>query len=115
MIILGIIVWRESKGSAIYKQECLGLNGKPFIMYKFRPMHIDAEVNGSRWAERGDDRCTVFGRILRKTRLDELPQLLNILKGDMRFVRPRPEIACFCDEFENTYPISGSDCWCGPV
>lgn len=59
MIILGIIVWRESKGSAIYKQECLGLNGKPFIMYKFRPMHIDAEVNGARWAARGDDRCNL--------------------------------------------------------
>lgn len=104
MIVIGFIVWCESEGPAIYKQERLGLNGKPFVMYKFRSMHIDAEANGPQWAERDDDRCTKIGRVLRKTRLDELPQLLNIFKGDMSFVGPRPERPCFYDEFEKYIP-----------
>ena len=70
------------------------------MIYKFRSMYTDAEINGPQWAERNDHRCTRLGRLLRNTRLDELPQLWNILKGDMSFVGPRPERACFYEEFE---------------
>lgn len=98
--VIGIIVRLESPGPAIFKQERLGLNGKPFTIYKFRSMRMDAEQNGPQWATENDDRCTKFGTFLRKTRLDELPQLWNILVGDMSFVGPRPERAVFYDEFE---------------
>ena len=104
MVIIGIVIRLDSEGPAIFKQERLGKGGKPFTMYKFRSMHLDAEVNGPQWAEREDDRCTKFGRLLRKTRLDELPQLLNILKGDMSIVGPRPERAYFYDLFEKDIP-----------
>ena len=104
MIVIGILVRLDSKGPVLFSQERLGLNGKPFIMYKFRSMHLDAEVNGPQWADRDDVRCTRLGRILRKTRLDELPQLYNILIGDMSIVGPRPERACFYDEFEKYIP-----------
>lgn len=104
MAMIAVLIRIESKGPAIYRQERLGLNGKPFIMNKFRSMRMDAEVNGPRWAEKDDDRCTKLGRILRKSRLDELPQLYNILVGDMSFVGPRPERACFYDEFEKYIP-----------
>ncbi len=100
MLIIAIIIVIDSPGAAIFKQERLGLNGKPFTIYKFRSMYTDAERDGPRWADLEDERCTRFGAFLRKTRLDELPQLWNILKGDMSFVGPRPERACFYDEFE---------------
>ncbi len=70
------------------------------MMYKFRSMREDAEKDGPQWAERNDDRCTRVGIFLRKTRLDEIPQLLNILHGEMSFVGPRPERAVFYREFE---------------
>jgi len=100
MILIGILVWVTSKGPAIFKQERLGKDGKSFMMYKFRSMREDAEENGPQWAEKEDDRCTRIGALLRKTRMDELPQLWNIFKGDMSFVGPRPERECFYDEFE---------------
>ncbi|MBR6514748.1 MAG: sugar transferase [Clostridia bacterium] len=100
MLLLGIIIKLDSKGPVIYKQERVGLNGKPFMIYKFRTMRIDAEVNGPQWASENDDRCTRVGRFLRNTRLDELPQLLNILSGKMSIVGPRPERECFYVEFE---------------
>lgn len=105
MLLIGVWIKLDTKGPAIFKQERLGLNGKPFTIYKFRTMYTDAEVHGPQWAEKDDWRCTRVGRILRKTRLDELPQLWNILVGDMSFVGPRPERAYFYDQFE-TY-ISG--------
>lgn len=104
MAFIGAWVWLDSKGPAIFKQERLGKNGKPFIMYKFRTMYIDAEENGPQWAKPDDERCTKLGRMLRKTRLDELPQLVNIIKGDMSFVGPRPERACFYEIFETYIP-----------
>lgn len=100
MIVISIVIKLDSKGSAIFRQERLGLHGVPFMMYKFRTMHLDAEKNGAAWAEKDDPRCTKVGAILRKTRLDELPQLWNILRGDMSFVGPRPERKCFYDKFE---------------
>lgn len=104
MLMIGLLVKLDSKGPALYKQERLGWKGKPFVMYKFRSMRVDAEENGPQWAERDDDRCTKFGKFLRKTRLDELPQVLNILTGEMSVVGPRPERAYFYDKFEAYIP-----------
>ena len=100
MLVIGIIVRATSPGSAIYSQERLGKNGKTFVLYKFRSMYLNAEEYGPQWAEKEDTRTTKVGRFLRSTRLDELPQLWNILAGDMSLVGPRPERACFYDEFE---------------
>lgn len=100
MLIIAAWVWLDSKGPALFKQERVGKNGKTFVMLKFRSMVFDAEKDGPQWAQKEDDRCTRAGRILRATRLDELPQLWNILKGDMSFVGPRPERQCFYEEFE---------------
>lgn len=100
MAIIALIIVLDSPGAPIFKQERLGLNGTPFVIYKFRTMHMDAEKNGPRWADREDRRCTQFGMFLRKTRIDELPQLWNILKGDMSFVGPRPERQYFYEQFE---------------
>lgn len=100
MLMIALLVRLDSPGPALFRQERLGKDGVPFMIYKFRSMYTDAEINGPQWAERNDHRCTRFGRFLRSTRLDELPQLWNILKGDMSIVGPRPERACFYEEFE---------------
>lgn len=100
MFLIGIAVKLTSKGPVLFSQERLGIGGKPFTIFKFRTMRIDAEANGPQWAKENDDRCTKLGRVLRKTRLDELPQLWNILIGDMSFVGPRPERKFFYDKFE---------------
>lgn len=104
MLIIALMIVIDSHGTPIFKQERLGLNGKPFLIYKFRTMRMDAESNGPQWATEKDPRCTEFGKLLRKTRLDELPQLYNILRGEMSFVGPRPERACFYEEFEKYIP-----------
>ena len=104
MAVIALIILIDSPGGAIFRQERLGKNGKPFVIYKFRTMNIDAEVNGPKWADKEDARCTRFGASLRKTRLDELPQLWNILRGDMSFVGPRPERAYFYRKFEEYIP-----------
>lgn len=100
MVIIAILIKLDSPGPAIFRQERLGKDGKPFTIYKFRTMYLDAEADGPQWAKRNDCRCTPLGRFLRHTRLDELPQLWNILKGDMSIVGPRPERACFYSKFE---------------
>ena len=104
LIIIALIITLDSPGPPIFKQERLGLHGKPFMIYKFRSMRLDAEENGPQWADEQDPRCTHFGQILRRTRLDELPQFYNILRGDMSFVGPRPERAYFYGEFEKYIP-----------
>lgn len=104
MVIVGIVIRLDSPGPALFRQERLGKNGKPFMMYKFRSMRLDAEVNGPKWADKNDRRCTKVGRFLRKSRIDELPQLYNIIRGEMSFIGPRPERACFYDEFEKYIP-----------
>lgn len=104
MIILAVLIRLDSEGPALFCQERLGKNGKPFVMYKFRSMHMDAEIDGPKWANKDDERCTKLGKVLRSSRLDELPQLINILKGDMSFVGPRPERAYFYNEFEKYIP-----------
>lgn len=105
MVAIACMIRLDSEGPALYKQERLGLNGKSFTMYKFRSMVVDAEADGPSWAEKDDERCTKIGRLLRKTRLDELPQLFNILMGDMSFVGPRPEREYFYEEFETYIPL----------
>ncbi len=101
MMILAITIKCVSKGPAFFSQDRLGLNGKEIQILKFRTMHVDAEANGAQWSM-GDDDPRIFplGRVLRKCHADELPQLWCILKGDMSFVGPRPERACFHNEFE---------------
>lgn len=105
VIITCICVVLESKGNPIYKQERMGENGKIFNLYKIRSMYIDAEKeSGPKWADKNDDRVTKIGRFIRKTRIDELPQLYNIIKGDMSIVGPRPERPFFTYKFENEIP-----------
>lgn len=89
--LIALIIRLFSKGPAFYAQQRVGQNGKVFTLYKFRTMRADAEANGTVWAKPNDPRVTWVGRILRKTRIDELPQLWNILMGDMSVVGPRPE------------------------
>lgn len=104
MLIIALLIRLDSSGPALFRQERLGKDGEPFTMLKFRSMYMDAEADGPQWAKQNDCRCTRVGRVLRNSRLDELPQLWNILKGEMSFVGPRPERACFYDEFEAYIP-----------
>jgi len=87
----------SSKGPIIFQQERIGLNGKPFKIYKFRSMYTDAERHGPQLSKDGDNRCTPWGAVMRKWRLDELPQFWNVLKGDMSLVGPRPERQHYID------------------
>ncbi len=89
--ILYVITKCTSSGPVFYKQERIGINGKPFYIYKFRSMKMDAEKSGPQLSRTDDPRSTKWGRVMRKTRLDELPQFWNVLKGDMSVVGPRPE------------------------
>ena len=100
MAIIALLIKLDSRGPVVFRQERLGKNGKTFTILKFRSMRVDAEENGPQWAEKENDRCTKVGCFLRKTRLDELPQFWNILKGDMSLVGPRPERPYFYDQFE---------------
>ena len=104
MLIVAVVIRIDSPGSPVYKQERLGLRGKPFNMYKFRSMVSDAEADGPCWAVDNDPRCTRVGSFLRRSKLDELPQLLNIFLGQMSFVGPRPERSYFYDLFEAEIP-----------
>ena len=106
MLLIAMAICIDSRGSTIFKQERLGQHGKPFVMYKFRTMYMDAEKYGLQWAERIDWRCTRVGRFLRKTRLDELPQLWNILRGDMSIVGPRRKEPIFTSNLKRTYTDS---------
>src|SRR3546814_18808198 len=92
MLIVAWAVWLETGAPIFYSQTRVGQGGKPFEVTKFRRMRVDAEGDGkARWATKNDDRTTRVGRFIRLTRLDELPPLLNLLRGAMRFVGPRPE------------------------
>jgi len=104
LFIIGIIVKLDSSGPVIYSQLRVGLNGKCFYIYKIRSMINDAERDGVKWAEDDDPRITRVGRFIRKTRIDELPQLLNVLKGDMSFIGPRPERSEFIKKLVNEIP-----------
>ncbi|MCH5249197.1 MAG: undecaprenyl-phosphate glucose phosphotransferase [Lachnospiraceae bacterium] len=105
MLIAAISIKCSSRGPVIFKQERIGLHNKPFLMYKFRTMEVqrpDAEKKG--WTMKDDPRVTKVGKLLRKTSMDELPQLFNILKGDMSIVGPRPERPQFVEQFKEEIP-----------
>ena len=106
--LIALIIYLDSPGPIFYSQERLGLHGKPFRILKFRSMRTDAEDKGHAvWATEYDPRVTRIGRFLRTTHLDELPQLINVLQGDMSFIGPRPERAIFIAELEKTLPFYG--------
>jgi Undecaprenyl-phosphate glucose phosphotransferase len=105
MLLIALMVKVTSRGPVFYRQERCGLNGRPFHMLKFRSMPVDAESQtGPVWAKKGDDRTTRLGAFLRKTSLDELPQFINVLRGDMSIVGPRPERPVFIEKFKKTIP-----------
>ena len=103
-ILACIAIYFELRVNPIYTQKRVGLNGYIFKIYKLRSMYIDAEKDGPRWASENDERVTKVGRIIRKTRIDELPQLVNILKRDMSIIGPRPERPELIKEFIKYLP-----------
>jgi sugar transferase (PEP-CTERM system associated) len=106
-IMLGtvIAIWIETGGPILFRQERTGLHGLPFHILKFRSMDHDAEKHGPCWATDGDQRITRVGRIIRKLRFDELPQFINVLRGEMSLVGPRPERPIFCEMLEKEIPL----------
>jgi sugar transferase (PEP-CTERM system associated) len=105
MILIAILIKLESRGPVFYTQERVGQFGVPFTIYKFRSMRTDAEKDGTPvWARKNDDRTTRIGRFIRRTRIDELPQTLNVFLGHMSFVGPRPERPYFVNELAEQIP-----------
>ena len=104
MFLTAVLIKIESKGPVFYKQERIGLNERMYNLLKFRSMIKDAEKNGAMWAEEKDPRLTRVGRIIRPFRIDELPQIFNILKGNMSFIGPRPERLVFIEELKKEIP-----------
>ena len=105
LLVIAVAVKMSSPGPVFYRQERMGLNGHNFAMLKFRSMPVDAEQEtGAVWAKEGEDRATRVGAFLRRTSLDELPQFINVLKGDMSVVGPRPERPVFIDQFRGQVP-----------
>jgi putative colanic acid biosysnthesis UDP-glucose lipid carrier transferase len=90
LVLIGTAIWMESEGPILFRQQRTGLNGRPFRIYKFRTMTVTEDGDGVKQAVRGDARVTPLGALLRRLSLDELPQLLNVLKGEMSIVGPRP-------------------------
>lgn len=105
IIITSILIKIDSKGPVFYRQDRVGLVGKVFKLIKFRSMITDAEVNGAVWAQDNDPRVTRVGKIIRKIRIDEIPQMWNILKGEMSFIGPRPERPEFVQNLINELPF----------
>lgn len=103
--LIALAIKLISEGPVFYAQTRIGCNGKPFTLLKFRTMRRDAELQGPKWADTNDARITPIGKILRKLQLDELPQLWNILKGDMSFVGPRPERPEFAEQLREAIPF----------
>jgi sugar transferase (PEP-CTERM system associated) len=104
IILTAIFIKLESRGPVFYKQERVGKNGRTFVLTKFRSMTVDAEQDGPVWASKHDDRMTRVGRIIRKIRVDEIPQFWNILRGEMAFVGPRPERPHFVAQLAQEIP-----------
>jgi len=103
-LLLSILIKTGSKGSVMFKQKRIGLNGHPFYIFKFRSMHEGAESNGPQLSSQHDKRITPIGRFMRKTRLDETPQFFNVIKGDMAIVGPRPERQFYIDQIIERAP-----------
>jgi sugar transferase (PEP-CTERM system associated) len=105
VIVTAILIKLESRGPIFYKQERVGKNGRTFVLTKFRSMRVDAEQDGPVWASKGDSRTTRVGRIIRKIRVDEIPQFWHILRGEMSFVGPRPERPHFVAQLAEEIPF----------
>jgi sugar transferase (PEP-CTERM system associated) len=105
MGVIAVAIWLETGSPILFRQERVGWRGRHFTILKFRSMYQDAESYGPCWAVKGDKRVTRLGRLLRKYRLDELPQLFNVLRGDMSLVGPRPERPHFCALLEHEIPL----------
>ena len=115
MLLTCVLIALESHGPVLLRQERIGLGGRPFVLLKFRSMFADAEKDGlPRWASYGDTRITRVGRLIRKFRIDELPQLINVLRGDMSFVGPRPERPVFVNELTQRIPFYTERHWVKP-
>ena len=104
LLLTALCIRLESRGPVFYTQKRVGLGNREFTVFKLRSMRSDAEANGAVWAAANDPRVTRVGRIIRKTRIDELPQLVNVLKGDMSVIGPRPERMEFVRQFEEQLP-----------
>ena len=105
MMLVAILVRLDSPGPVLYRQERVGLDGKPFTLLKFRSMQVDAEARGPVWARQRDSRVTRVGSFMRRTRIDELPQLFNVLRGQMSFIGPRPERPHFVEQLAEVIPF----------
>ena len=103
-VVVSVAIKLDSSGPILYKQERVGKDGKIFRLLKFRSMNQDAEPNGPVWADVGDDRTTRVGKVIRKLRLDEIPQMVNVLRGEMSFVGPRPERPFFVEQLRRELP-----------
>ncbi len=103
-ILIGLLVTITSKGPTLFRQKRSGRNEQEFMIYKFRTMRADAEKNGPQWAKPGDERTTAVGKFLRAAHLDELPQLINIIRGELSFVGPRPERPEFVTHLKKDVP-----------
>jgi len=104
MALTAVAIKFDSPGPILYRQRRIGLGGRAFEILKFRSMVSDAEKNGAQWAAKNDDRVTRVGRFIRKTRIDEIPQAINVLRGEMSFVGPRPERPEFVSLLEKEIP-----------
>lgn len=104
IIVFGLLIKKEDDGPIFYKQDRLGKDGKIIFIYKLRSMKINSEKNDSLWTEKNDPRVTNIGKFIRKSRIDEIPQFFNILKGDMSMIGPRPERPNLTMEFNERIP-----------
>jgi len=114
MILTAGAIWLESRGPVLYSQDRVGLRNRVFKILKFRSMRTDAEADGARWAAEKDPRVTRVGRIIRKLRIDELPQFVNVIRGEMSFIGPRPERPIFVEQLEREIPYYTQRHWVKP-
>jgi len=105
LTLIAIKLEEGPRAPLIYSQERVGLDGRTFKVHKFRSMRIDAEKHGAVWAKKDDDRVTRTGKFIRNTRIDELPQIFNVFRGDMSFVGPRPERPHFVEQLNQKIPF----------
>lgn len=103
LILVALLIKMDSRGPVFFKQERIGRNFKPFLIYKFRTMVKDSAFKGRMITVGSDPRITRMGRFLRKVKIDELPQLINVFKGEMSFVGPRPELRKYVEKFRNDF------------
>jgi exopolysaccharide biosynthesis polyprenyl glycosylphosphotransferase len=104
LLFIAVLIKLDSPGPVFYAQERMGMDARPFWIIKFRTMCQDAEASGPGWTVKDDPRCTRVGRWLRKTSLDELPNLINVLFGEMSLVGPRPERPVYVEQFRRSIP-----------